>query len=438
MNIFLSGIGGVGLGPLAEIAFDAGYAVTGSDQNHSLTTDELEKRGVKIYFSQDEKTIAAAHKKNPIDWLIYTSALPDDAPELIFAKKNSIRATKRDAFLANLIEEKNLKLLAIAGTHGKTTTTAMLVWAFKQLGAPISYSIGSNINFGASGAFDPASQFFAYEADEYDRNFLHFSPFIAAIPSLDYDHADIYPTQENYLDAFREFVAQSETLLTFSSVKNLLGNISEETHREIFAEKNYAEFALAGRAIRQDAKLILEIMRQIWPEIREHSTQNLPENFDEKMVIEILNNFPGTSRRFEQLAPNIYSDYAHHPVEIKATLERARELSDHVVVVYQGHQNLRQIEIAKNGGYGDTFSGAEEIFIAPTYLARGDLADGAPPIISPAEMIATFDKNSRAHAKNCELNDELWQKILNLSKTNLILLIGAGTIDTWARQNLQQ
>ena len=141
MNIFISGIGGAGLGPLAEIALDAGFSVAGSELQHTLQTDELEQRGVKIFYEQTAENLARYHAEKPIDWFIYTGALADDAPELAFARENGIRASKRDEFLAEFIKEKNLQLLAVAGTHGKTTTTAMLVWVFHQLGHPVSYSV---------------------------------------------------------------------------------------------------------------------------------------------------------------------------------------------------------------------------------------------------------------------------------------------------------
>jgi len=157
MKIYFSGIGGVGLGPLAEIAYDAGYTVIGSDMSKSLTTDELRKRGIEIEFNQDGSFLKSSHQDQPIDWFIYTSALPETHPELLLAKELGIKTAKRDELLAHIIKEKNLKLIAIAGTHGKTTTTGMLVWAFKLLNVPVSYSVGSTLSFGPSGMFDPES-----------------------------------------------------------------------------------------------------------------------------------------------------------------------------------------------------------------------------------------------------------------------------------------
>src|SRR5690606_35297643 len=112
-----------------------------------------------------------------------------------------------------IIKSKNQKLIAVAGTHGKTTTSGMLVWSFKQLRIPISYSVGSTLGFGPSGQYDNSSQYFVYECDEFDRNFLHFFPELSLITSLDYDHADTYPSPDEYRHAFIRFIEQSSQAL---------------------------------------------------------------------------------------------------------------------------------------------------------------------------------------------------------------------------------
>ena len=131
MHVYFSGIGGAAIGPLALIARQAGYHVSGSDKQASTYVEYLKKQGLKdIHIGQTYEQIAAVHATRPIDWFVYTSALPmeqPDAPELQFCSEHDIVATKRAAFLTELIEKKEQKLLAIAGTHGKTTTTAMMI-----------------------------------------------------------------------------------------------------------------------------------------------------------------------------------------------------------------------------------------------------------------------------------------------------------------------
>jgi UDP-N-acetylmuramate--alanine ligase len=194
MNIYFAGIGGVGIGPLAEIASDAGHYIAGSDLAKTPITYQLETKGVEISYAQDGQHLAAVHATHPLDWFIYTAALPDTHPELMKARELGIQTGKRDELISDIIRGHNLKLIAVAGTHGKTTTTGMLVWAFKQLGVPVSYSVGSTLSFGPSGRFDENAQYFVYECDEFDRNFLHFTPYLSLITSVDYDHPDTYPT----------------------------------------------------------------------------------------------------------------------------------------------------------------------------------------------------------------------------------------------------
>jgi UDP-N-acetylmuramate--alanine ligase len=113
-------------------------------------------------------------------------------------------------------------LIAIAGTHGKTTTTAIAVWLFKQLNMPVSYSVGAKISFGDMGAFDPSSKYFVYECDEFDRNFLAFHPYLSIISGVSYDHHEIFPTLENYQQAFRDFIGQSEWTIAWKQDANRL------------------------------------------------------------------------------------------------------------------------------------------------------------------------------------------------------------------------
>ena len=219
MHVYFSGIGGAGLGPLALLARDCGYEVSGSDQSESSFTQKLVDVGIEIYVGeQDGSQIERVHSKSKIDWLVYTAALPNDHPELNYARKQNIRITKRDEFINHVISDKKLQLIAVSGTHGKTTTSAMLVWLFKQLDIPLSYQVGTNLPWGPSAQYDPNTQYFVYEADEYDRNMLHFHPHASIIVSLDYDHPDTYPTRDNYNAAFRDFAEQSTETYTWDSI----------------------------------------------------------------------------------------------------------------------------------------------------------------------------------------------------------------------------
>lgn len=415
MNIYFSGIGGVGIGPLAEIALDAGYSVQGSDSQESPLTHKLEDRGVPISFNQDGAFLAELHLDAPIDWFVYTSALPANHPELVQAAELGIKTAKRDELLAHIIQEKNLKLVAVAGTHGKTTTTGMLVWTLEKLGVPVSYSVGSTLSFGPSGRYTPGSEYFVYECDEFDRNFLHFSPYLSLITSLDYDHPDTYPTEESYLEAFRTFAGQSHHVIMWQHNNDGIAEAAPGSW--VLRDNEVAPFNLPGAHNRRNATLVLKACEYLGVESRERVTKE-------------IETFPGTGRRFERITDNLYSDYGHHPKEIAATLQLAREVSDHVVLIYQPHQNIRQHELRAR--YTDCFELAEEIYWLPTYLSR---EDPNLRILEPEEIIQYITNKNAVHI--ADMNKELWQIIETARLDNkLVLIMGAGSIDTWVRRQL--
>ncbi len=415
MNVFFSGIGGVGIGPLAEIAADAGYGVQGSDISESPLTTILRDRGIPVSFTQDGTLLRACHEQAPIDWYVHTAALPANHPELLAAKELGIKVAKRDELIAHIIQEKNLKLIAVSGTHGKTTTTGMMVWLMKQLGIPVSYSVGTTLSFGPSGLFDPASEYFVYECDEFDRNFLQFHPFLSLLTSVDYDHPDVYPTREDYSAAFRQFIGQSGSTIMWHADNSEIRATAENGW--ILGGDEVMDIRLPGAHTRRNATLVAKAAEFL----------RLSDASTAKAILEV---FPGTNRRFEKLADNLYTDYGHHPVEIAATLQLARELSPHVVLVYQPHQNVRQHEI--RGQYTDCFEDAELVYWLPTYLSR---EDPTLPILAPEELASNV--TNKTAIRFADLDGQLWDRIQQArSQGSLVLAMGAGTIDGWLRKQL--
>lgn len=399
MNIYISGISGTGMGPLALMAKAAGFNVCGSDLKEGAIYDELIKAGIEVKIGEQDGEFLKEHLDG-LDWFVYTSALPQDHPELKMAREAGIKCTKRDELTAFLVEKLGLKMIAVAGTHGKTTTTAMIVWTALKINLPVAYIVGTTLGFAPSGSYKKGDKYFVYEADEYDRNFLKYHPWLAVIPTVSYDHPDIYPTREDYEKAFEQFKSQSE---------------------EVIDVPMDGDFKLAGEARRVDAGLAAEAVSRIT---------------DEKdRIVKILNDFPGVGRRFEKLADGIYTDYAHHPEEIAATMDVARdevELREKkgVVVVYQPHQNTRQHEVI--GGYYDAFVGAEKVFWLPTYLTR---EDPDLPVITPYDFIEELSNGDVAEP--AELNDELFNALIKYRDDGyLVLLMTAGPADGWLRDKL--
>lgn len=429
MHVYFSGIGGAGIGPLALIAKQAGFAVSGSDLKNSSYLDYLRSKGIiDIGIGQSRQYIEDLHRRRPIDWLVYSSALPKtdpDHPELRFCADHHIKTSKRDEFLNEILAQKNLKLIAVAGTHGKTTTTAMAIWLFKRLGIPVSYSVGAKLSFGEMGEYTAGSQYFVYEADEYDRNFLSFSPYLSMITGIDWDHPDIYPTQEEYCQAFLEFIGKSTHSVVWSDDSQKLGlapspNILVIDKRD----RTIQEITLAGEVNRQNAQLVAQSISQILAVPAEE-------------LVSHLNDFPGLSRRFEELRPGLYTDYAHTPPKISGALQLAREVAgENVVVVYEGLHNTRQHFIKDE--LANLFNGVKQLYIVPSYLAR---EDPSLSLLSPSDLRNLLSHDAQVRTQPTELNTDLKSKIQkHLEQGDLVLCLsagGAGSLDEWLRNEFK-
>jgi UDP-N-acetylmuramate--alanine ligase len=428
MNLFFSGIGGAGIGPLALIAHQAGYHVSGSDKQHSKYIDYLISKGVTdINVGQSQENISAVNQKTPIDWYIYSSAISIEQPgseELAFCRNNSIKTSKRDQFLNHLLNEKSLKLIAVAGTHGKSTTTAMLVWLFKELSIPVSYSVGAKISFGEMGEYSPKSEFFIYEADEFDNNFLHFKPFLSLITGVSWDHHEIFPTREEYQGAFKTFLNQSSNALIWSDDITYLGvNTSAKIHALDLEEPRIKDIELAGHYNRLDGFLCVQAAYMI----TDKSVTDL---------IEIINRFPGLQRRMEAIVPGLYSDYAHTPEKIRGAmsvaLEMAKPNNQSVVVVYEPLTDRRQHYIIND--YKDCFEGAKTLYWLPSYLAR---EDPSQTVLKPEELIKHLSDPSIAKAS--ARDEELIETIKShLAAGDMVVCMNGGggsSLDEWLRNN---
>lgn len=425
MHIYFSGIGGTAIGPLALLAKQAGYEVSGSDKQSSGYIEYLKSQGIdEINIGQSAEQIASLHQNHNIDWLVYSSAVAienPNHPEIVFARENDIRATKRDELLNKIIEDSGQKLIAIAGTHGKTTTTAMCIWLMKQLGLPISYSVGAKISFGKMGYFDKTAEYFIYECDEYDRNFLAFKPFLSLISGIAYDHHDIYPTQESYNQAFLEFIGQSQKTFLWEEDAQRLGLQSTDKIGVLSKmDYDFVATSLAGKVNREDAALVVQ------------GVFSLDEGRNIKELSKIMDKFPGVSRRFEKITENLYTDYAHTPEKIAGCLDLAQEVSKNVVVVYEPLTNKRQYEIKDQ--YNDMFEGVKKLYWVPSYLTR---EDPSQHVLTPKELIEYMDNTEIAEAS--ELNATLKQKISgHLANNDLVVCISGGggnSLDEWVRQN---
>lgn len=422
MKVYISGISGTGMGPLALMAKAAGMEVCGSDLAKGAINDELMKQGIEVFIGEQDGDYLKKKMEQGVDWFVYTSALPEDHAELVLAKKAGIKCTKRDDFTAFLVEKLGLKMIAVAGTHGKTTTTSMIVWAALKLDLPVSYIVGTTLGFASSGAYHKGDKYFIYEADEYDRNFLKYHPWLAVIPAVSYDHPDIYPTRKDYEAAFCQFESQSKNVLK----RDEDGKVGQNNTIDVNGLKE-EQFELAGEVRRKDAVLAALAVKMI--------CQDNDSDIAIDKIVNVLNKYPGVGRRFEMLRDGLYTDYAHHPEEIAATMNIALEECKMkgkrgVVVIYQPHQNVRQHEVRSD--YRDAFLGASKILWLPTYLTR---EDPHLSVITPSEFIEGL--SNAMVAEEAEIGDELAVKIKQCVKEGyLVLLMTAGPADEWLRSNI--
>ena len=273
------------------------------------------------------------------------------------------------------------------------------------------------------GKFDETSDYFIYEADEFDRNFLSFTPYVSLITGVSWDHHEIFPTRENYKEAFREFISQSKRTYLWGDDYGYLDLDGTPTNLLVQNSDNplINTLSLKGRFNRLDAWLALQAVQRI-------SNQPLAK------LIAIVNRFPGLSRRMELIVPNLYSDYAHTPEKIRGAMSVASELAaEHdqaIVIIYEPLTNRRQHYMLEE--YKDCFNGAAKVYWLPSYLAR---EDPAQRIIEPSELIKHLTDPSIAQP--AERNKKLKTLIeKHLKKGDMVIAMngsGGNGLDEWLR-----
>jgi len=345
-TIYLIGAGGIGMSALARYFMHQGADVYGYDKTPSPLTDELIKEGMKIHFEDDihliPEKIIQSQKENCL--IIYTPAVPAEHKQLLYLKENGYNLMKRAEVLGVISSQ--YKTLAIAGTHGKTTTTSMIAHVLYSAGVPmLAFLGGISSNYQTNYLIQGNPAYCVVEADEYDRSFLHLNPYMAVITSTDADHLDIYGQHEDVKESFSQFahrIKKDGTLVIRQGVDiNLPLELKTITYQAddlaMYVAKNL-EVIDGGMEydIYEKGKLISRFRLEMGGI---HNIENslaaiaICRNIGiETSAIEsALRTFKGVKRRFEKITENsryIYiDDYAHHPEEIKATIHAVRMLS---------------------------------------------------------------------------------------------------------------
>ena len=441
-SIFFLGIGGIGMSALARWFQQEGYAVAGYDKTPSPLTDALVEEGMQIIFADEVAAVPAQFRSNPDEVLVvWTPAIPKDSVLLHFFQQGFL--IKKRAEVLGMIT-KDQYTIAVAGTHGKTSTSSLVAHLLKSAGKPVTAFLGGitqnyNSNLILSGKSKEAVV--VVEADEFDRSFLHLHPNEAVLTSADPDHLDIYGDEQTILEGFRQFLAlvdkkgkiyiQSHALyrleepaLAATDIREY-GLRSDGIHAEnIIAKPNSFVFDYIGSK-NQIKGLELSI-----PGF--HNVENalaaiaiaLDHGVSELQVREGIKTFLGVKRRFEihssQAGKIFIDDYAHHPEEIKACLSSVRAMypSQRLTVIFQPHLFTRTRDFAP--GFSESLSLADEVVLLPIYPARELPIPGVE-----AEMLL---EGIQAAKKVCIPKSEVMD-FLKASAPEVLVTLGAGDID---------
>jgi UDP-N-acetylmuramate--alanine ligase len=380
------GIGGSGMSGIARILIGMGHKVTGSDLRDTDNVKALRALGASIAIGHDQ-----AHLGNP-DTVVVTSALWPTNPEYLLAKEKNIPVIHRSQALAFLASQK--RLIAVAGAHGKTTSTGMLITALLELGQDPSFVNGGVINSIGASANSGSGELFVIEADESDGSFMHYDTSISLITNVDPDHLDHYGSIEAFHGVFADFANKSKEFVVISSddegakeVAKLVkvpmltfGEAPDATIRvKNIAENANVSFELVYKGQAASAKLILA---------GKHNAINAAGavatlvglGFDFNQALQSVEKFQGTERRFElhgsERGVCVYDDFAHHPTEVAAALNGARAVvgSGKIITVFQPHLYSRTRLFAKE--FAEVLAASDEVVLLDIYAAREDPEPG--------------------------------------------------------------
>lgn len=413
------GIGGIGMSGLARLYLHEGAAVSGSDAKQTPLTQALASEGVRICPGQVSENITP-----DLDLVVYTEAMPHDHPELAAAREQGIETVNYFQALGKVANE--YYLIAVSGTHGKTTTTAMLVDIFEEASFDPTAIVGSLRSKSGSNFRPGKSKYFIVEACEYRRDFLTLQPDVLIITNIEHEHVDYYQDLQAVQAAFRELALKVPedgaiiTNVTDSSIIPVVAGLSCAVMDYRQAIDLSLPLRQPGLHNRLNAAAATAAARFVGIEV--------------PFITQALSNFAGTARRFEYKgdcnnAP-VYDDYAHHPTEIAASISGARELYPDrtLTVVFQPHTYSRTTELFDD--FVESLCLADRIVLVPVYAARTeegytktsrDLADALRARNKEAVFLETLD------AAMLTVKD-------SVSNKDVVLVMGAGDVSSIAHK----
>ncbi|MFA7636951.1 MAG: UDP-N-acetylmuramate--L-alanine ligase [Monoglobales bacterium] len=436
-RIHFIGVGGVSMSGLAEILLSKGFEVSGSDINYSDSIRHLESLGLKFFDGHHPENVHSC------DLVVYTSAVKEDNPEIIEAERLGIKAESRSKLLGYIMARFE-NSIAVAGTHGKTTVTSMISYIFEKLsydptilvGAQLDI-IGGNMKLGKGG-------YFIAEACEYCRSLLDFYPYSATILNVEPDHLDYFKDADDYHSAYSDFlqnVSDDGFVVACHDDAELMKLVSNIPQKLVTYGLSGGDFTAAEITVSDTATkyvLLYKEERLCDVSLSLHGSHNILNSLaalanaymyglDMQKAADALSDFTGAARRFEYrgkvCGASVYDDYAHHPTEIRATLDTARDCSQgKVICVFQPHTYSRTLSLFDE--FTTAFDKADMLILADIYAAR-EIDDGKVS----SKMLA--DKICQ-HFPNCIYIgsfDEIVDKVKSVAKEkDTVIIMGAGDI----------
>lgn len=437
-SVYFVGIGGIGMSALARYFKAMGKEVFGYDRVHTTLTANLESEGMQIVYTDNPDEIAPDFLNLPIDnaLVVYTPAIPASHVGLGYLRQHGYRVVKRSEILSEIIDKQ--KTIAIAGTHGKTTTSAMVAHILNHSGVKCNAFLGGiALNFNSNVILNPDAEYAVVEADEYDRSFLKLNPYLAIITSVDADHLDIYDNANAMHDAFAEFagkVSDEGAVLIHIGIslsakaKTISYSLDDKT-ADLYADGLYIENGTYVFDVIYQSKN-LGTVRSAYP--GHHNIENaiaaigiaLQLGVEWDKIVNSVATFAGVKRRFEyhiKRSDRVFiDDYAHHPTEISACVGSVKELypESRITGVFQPHLYSRTRD------FGDDFARSlealNEVVLMDIYPAREEPIPGI-------DSDWLLNKVRTVNKKLVE-RENLVDEILRLDP-EVLLTMGAGDID---------
>ena len=446
-NIYFMGIGGIGMSALARYFLHEGREVAGYDRTQTPLTQALQSEGAAVCYDDEVESIPEAFRNPTTTMVVYTPAVPADHPQMRFFREGGFLMEKRSQMLGHLSDGKYV--MAVAGTHGKTTTSTMIAWLNSATGAGGNAFLGGiSKNFNGNMVLGEGNRL-AVEADEFDRSFLRLKPDVAVITSVAADHLDIYGTFEAVVEAFGQFAAlikKGGDLVLKQGVDITLPEgvdiwrYSYDDSRSDFRAENitlceggYYNFDIVTPSVTYtsiklgipgwvNVENTVAAVASLWCAARKRG-----EQLDEALLRQALADFSGVKRRFEfyvNTPRQVYmDDYAHHPEELEAAITSVRKMfpSRHLTAIFQPHLYTRTRDLYRE--FAAALSIADEVVLVPIYPARELPIEGVSERMIGQEVTAPW----------CVCERENLEEYLAEHKTDVVVSFGAGNIDAYCQ-----